>query len=190
MRWIGVWLVLLTACGPQRVVRRSPPELHAAQNAAWTRDIKAVAQPGDWFVIRGYKKADTLVVMATNIPLSHAAIYDPEHSQVIEATGAGVAPLSFKKFVDKSHHLLVIRPRWWTAKAGKEAVDWARSAVGRKYDYLGTVGINRKGRWYCSELCVFAYKKHHLDSERFPRVIEPGQMFLWGRILLDTGTRN
>jgi hypothetical protein len=190
MRWLAFSVLFLTACAPQTVVKKPPPEIFRAQSADWLKAIGKTAVAGDWFVVRGYKKVDNLVVMATNMPLSHTAIYDPENNQVIEATGKGVNTLGLKKFVNKSHRLLIIRPRWWTAERGQQALQWARAAVGKKYDFLGTLGLNRSNRYYCSELCIDAYQKYHESKDHIPKIVEPGQMYLWGLVLFDSGSRN
>ena len=88
--------------------------------------------------------------------------------------------------MDKSHRVLVIRPRWWTAETGVKAVEFARSKVGSKYDFGGILGSGRSDRWYCSELCVYAYQEHHQPIDHLPKVIEPGQLYLWGKVLYDS----
>jgi uncharacterized protein YycO len=130
------------------------------------------------------------VVAATNIPLSHAAIYDAHREQVIEAVGKGIGQRSLDSFVNLTHRVLVIRPRWWSPASGAAAVTWARGKIGKKYDFLGVVGLGSSRRWYCTELCLSAYDDSHTKKDHLPRVMEPGQMYLWGTILFDSGPRN
>jgi len=190
MRLLSSFMLLtLTGCGHSIVLKKPPAAERATLNAEWLKQIRAVAKPGDWLVVRGYKKVDNLVVAATNIPLSHAAVYDAERDQVIEAIGDGVQTAPMEKFVDMAHRVLVIRPRWWTPERGIEAVKFALTTIDKKYDFLGTVGGGSADRYYCSELCVEAYRKHHDKRDHLPRVLEPGQMYLWGQVLYDSRPR-
>jgi uncharacterized protein YycO len=190
MRAIAFILLLTTtACGPTILLKKPPVEQRAKQNVVWLEDLRHVARDGDWLVTRGYKAVDNLVVAATNIPLSHAAIYDYDNQQVIEAAGAGVHTTPLATFIDGAHRVLVIRPRWWTPERGTQAVSFALEAIGKGYDFLGTVGGGSSDRYYCSELCIAAYGEHQVEKDHLPRVMEPGQMYLWGRVIHDTGPR-
>lgn len=119
-------------------------------------------------MIRGYHATDHLVSAATNTPLSHAAILDKEKGQVIEAGASGVHVTALADFVHKSHRLLVVHPMWSDDKSAPAAVEKARSLVGEKYDFLGTVGINNKSRYYCTELTVYAYSQSHGPRQKIP----------------------
>ena len=190
MKWLLFLLLSLCAgCGPTIILKKPSAAERATLNPEWIAQIQTVARSGDWLVVRGYKAPDNLVVAATNIPLSHAAIYDADGGQVIEAIGEGVILTPLSDFVDSIHRVLVIRPKWWTPDRGMRAVEFAQSVVGKKYDFMGTVGGSVDDRYYCSELCVQAYRKHHESRDHLPRVMEPGQMYLWGKILYDSGTR-
>ena len=179
------------ACSGTRIhVDRPPDEVRTPQTATWVAAIKAQGQPGDWLVIRGYKAADDLVVAATNMPLSHAAMLDLERDEVIESVAQGVKVAKLHDFVDHAHRVLLIRPRWSEGDRGKGAIERARGAVGKGYDFSGLVGLSAKDRYYCSELCMFAWAPHQVERDRVPRIIEPGQMYLWGRVLYDSGTRD
>ncbi len=182
--------MLTTACGHRLIIKPPPEPQRTEQTEAWTKLVTETAADGDWLVVRGYNGFDNLVVATTNLPLSHAALFDKASGQVIEAVASGVRKRPLRDFVHSVHRLLIIRPKWWTDKRGVRAVRAAAKLVGKPYDFLGTVGGGSKDRYYCSELVVHVYKKHHSENERIPRVIEPGQMFLWGSILHDTGTRD
>lgn len=96
-----------------------------------------------------------------------------------------------RDFVDKAHRLLLIRPIWAEKPgAGDEAVKIARKLVGMPYDFLGTVGLDNPHAYYCSELAVAVYKKYITKEDKLPKVIEPGQMYLWGTILYDSRPRS
>ncbi len=182
--------LLLSGCGNRLTVKPPPEPLRTEQTDAWIATVHARAQAGDWLVVRGYKGVDDLVVAATNIPLSHAGVYDPATDQVIEAVGEGVRAVPLRAFAHISHRLLIIRPKWWTPVRGHTAVHTAIGLIGSKYDFMGTVGMGKKTRYYCSELAVQIYEPWHGDAEHLPKVIEPGQMFLWGKIIHDTGPRD
>ena len=151
--------------------------------------VRSLGRDGDWLVVRGYKATDDLVVVATKMPLSHAAVLDLSGDKVIEAIGSGVQTVPLGYFVDHVHRLILIRPKWSDDETGPEAVRRSQEVVGRKYDFLGTVGLPSKKRFYCSELTTWAYGPHG-EEEHLPKVIEPGQMLLWGRVLFDSGPRD
>lgn len=188
---IIAFLALVAGCGGPDLIVRPPPEaIRAEQTTAWLAAIDDVAEAGDWLVIRGYHPTDNLVVAATNIPLSHVALFDKARREIVEAVGEGVRKKPLEYFVDHSHRLLVIRPKWWSPKAGLAAVRRARKVIGKPYDFLGTIGGGDKDRFYCSELVMLVYNDLYGPSEHIPRVIEPGQMYLFGRILFDSGWRD
>lgn len=190
-RILAVLLVLGTlGCVPELIVHPPSDPLRQQQTDQWLSVIQEHAQPGDWLVIRGYTPSDNLVVAATNIPLSHVAVLDKEKARVIEAVGKGVQFVKLRKFIQKSHRLLLVRPMWWSPKKGARAVKRASSAVGRSYDFMGTIGGGNPDQFYCSELAVLIYGPHGPEKERFPTVWEPGQMYLWGTILFDSRPRN
>jgi hypothetical protein len=155
-----------------------------------TRVLDAVrtrAVAGDWLVIRGRHATDNLVATLTNMPLSHAAVFDPELDQVIEAEGVGVHASTLETFVDKSERLLIVHPVWSEPKGSTAAVLRARALVGRDYDYLGLLGINATTRYYCTELAVSIYHPAEKPKNPIPAVIAPGQLYHWGTIVYDSG---
>jgi len=188
--WALPMLMLLAACATDVVVSPPQEELRARQDRMMLEQIGSRARHGDWLVIRGYHATDHLVAAATNIPLSHAAMLDMENRQVIEADATGVHVSSLADFVHRSHRLLVIRPVWSDEKSAPLAVRKASSLVGEKYDFLGTVGIDDKSRYYCSELTVYAYSDYHGKHQKIPRVVEPGQLYLWGQVVYDSRPRD
>lgn len=181
---------LLTACGPNPAVKPPDEPLRTEQNTAWLAKIGELAKTGDWFVIRGYSPADHGVVVATNIPLSHAAIFDKEKGVVIESGWKGVVRTKLVDFIPKAHRLLIIRPKWWSDDHGQNAITIAHLLVGQKYDFTGLVGLENNARYYCSELAIQVYQSYFTEEDRIPKVIEPGQMYLWGDVLWDSGPRN
>lgn len=183
-------IFLLAGCASDVIVQPPSDSIRESQDREMIRQVETQGRQGDWLVIRGYHATDHLVAAATNIPLSHAAMLDMENRQVIEADSSGVHITSLNDFVHKSHRLLVIRPMWSNLKSVPVAMDKARSLVGKKYDFLGTVGINDKLRYYCSELTIYAYSDFHKPKQKIPRVVEPGQLYLWGQVVYDSHPRN
>lgn len=187
---ISLCLLLFAGCVADPIVKRSDPEIHRNQTQHIYTDATTHLQHGDWVVTRGYHATDNLVANATGIPLSHVGVYDHEQGIVIEAEGKGVHTTELFDFIDKSHRVIVIRPRWSTPERSTIAVDKARDLVGKDYDFLGTIGFNNPHRYYCSELAVEIYKDWRDESERIPLVIKPGELYLWGDMLYDSKPRN
>ena len=183
-------LVFLGCGGPRSHVEPPPPEIRAAQTDEWMARVQAVGQAGDWLVIRGYKPADDVVVAATNAPLSHAAVLDLDRGEVVEALADGVVVNELRHFLHHAHRVQLIRPRWASAVNGRVALERARGVIGKGYDFSGLVGLSVEDRFYCSELCVYAWTPFKDDSEQIPRIIEPAGMDRWGTILFDSGSRD
>ena len=189
VRMLIVTVVLGCGEAAMLTVRPPPDEVRATQTELWLTAVDDLVKDGDWLVIRGYNPTDDLVAAATNIPLSHVALVDRTNDRIIEAVGEGVRAQPLRDFLHGSHRVLVIRPKWWTPKRGAAAARRAAKWLGNHYDFLGAVGDDAPDRFYCSELAVRAYRKYIPKDESFPRIIEPGQMYLWGQILFDSGWR-
>lgn len=188
--WFGA--AFCTGCGAPAAVVKPPAAARVDQNAHILAEILSLAQDGDWLVVRGYHTGDKIVMAATRTPISHAAVVDVSNQQVIESEAKGVHLTSLPTFVDKCHRIILIRPIWAERHpgAGTEALALARQYVGQKYDYFGTIGLNHPDKFYCSELALQIYRDYFSDKDDIPRVIEPGQMYLWGRILYDSRPRD
>ena len=156
------------------------------------RAIRSRLQHGDWLVVRGIHGPDNLVASATNMPLSHAAIYDAINNKVLEADGTGVHTSTLEEFLGKSQRVLIIAPMWATPQTRGPAVERARGWLGKGYNYTGLLGIDSPDRFYCTQLAVDAYKEfiELKPGNPIPPVIKPGQMYHWGRIIYDTGPIN
>jgi len=177
-------LLALTACAVNPKVTAIP----AAYPVEIAAAVRAHARHGDWLVIRGQHATDNFVATVTNMPLSHAAVFDHEHDRVIEAEGIGVHATALDAFVAKSERLLVIRPIWADdAERAEAAVERARELIGRRYDYLGLLGVNASARYYCTELAVSVYAPEQPPGNPIPPVIAPGQLYHWGTIVYDSG---
>lgn len=185
--WLMMSLLYLAGCAG--AVRGYVPQSETLNPGPGAAELKRVLHNGDWLVIRGVGRADNLVASATNMPLSHAAIYDAEFDRVIEADGDGVHSTSLTDFIGKAQRILVIRPVWSSPENSVAAVSLARSWQGAGYNFTGLVGLDMPKRYYCTQVALLAYRPA-LDGRRpnpIPKVIAPGQMHHWGRILYDTG---
>ncbi|MDR1397129.1 MAG: hypothetical protein LBJ14_05305 [Desulfarculales bacterium] len=158
------------------------------------RDIAAVRrrlQHGDWLVVRGIHMPDNFIASVTNMPLSHAAIFDALNEEVLESDSNGVHTSTLEEFMSRSQRLMIIEPAWATQQSRGPAVERARGWLGQGYNYTGLVGINSPNRFYCTQLAVDAYKPFIENGPNpLPAVIKPGQMYHWGRIVYDTGPVN
>jgi len=164
---------------------------HDLQTKTFYEKISGLVKNGDWLVTRGYHISDQIVTTATWSDFSHVVIYDSLNNQIIEAEGKGIHTTPLLDFVDKSHQLVLIQPKWANSSATRaEAVKNALDKVGKQYDFLGTVGINDSERWYCSELAVYAYKKYFTPADKFPPVLLPSEMKNWGNVIYDSGARD
>jgi uncharacterized protein YycO len=182
--------LFLAACNARPIVTKTENEKHLSQNTAIQQKVHAIAKTGDWLVIRGYHHTDNLISNATGIPISHVGVYNADSFQVIEAEGKGVHLSGLDEFINKSYRLLIIRPRWRTESNARTAWDNALQLVGNSYDFLGTVGFNFPEKYYCSELAIHIYQKWFSGKEKFPVVIKPAELYLYGEILYDSLPRD
>ncbi|KAA3618349.1 MAG: hypothetical protein D8M58_20840 [Calditrichaeota bacterium] len=187
MKFISIaFLTFLFGCIGRPIIKKPVTEIHQKQNKIIEQAVSSLAKTGDWLVIRGFHATSNLVANATGIPISHVAIYDSVSKTVIEADGKGVHTSTIKEFVDKSYRLLIIRPRWRTDENAKTAWQNADKLLGKDYDYLGTIGFNYPGKYYCSELAIKIYNPWFSGKEKFPDIIKPGELYLYGNVLYDS----
>jgi hypothetical protein len=195
-RFMAIRILFLVAfftfagCLARPIVKMDDPEIHEKQNEVIIRSVLENARTGDWLAIRGYHVTDELVANVTGTPITHAAVYDSRSHQVIEAEGNGVHVSGLDDFVDKSYRLLIIRPRWQSDENMNLVWDEAEKLVGKSYDLLGTIGFNFPSRYYCSELAISIYKKWYKGNEKFPKVIKPGDLYLYGNVVYDSLPRD
>lgn len=182
---IPIFLVLFAGCAVRPLADPNVTLKDPAQVLA----VREALRHGDWLVTRGVHAADNLVASATNMPLSHAAIFDAENEGVIEADGSGVHPTPLADFLANSQRVLVIRPIWSGPERSRIAVERARSWIGQGYNFTGLVGLDIPERYYCTQVALFAYKPFitQKPDNPIPRIIKPGQMYHWGRIVYDSG---
>lgn len=189
MKALFLIIFLLSGCVARPTVERNDA-LHFQQSQAIKQQVMARAGTGDWLVTRGYHGTDNLVANVTGLPISHVALFNADKEQVIEAEGKGVHISTLDEFIAKSYRVIVIRPRWRSSYTATMAWREAMRLVGSDYDFLGTIGFNFPSRYYCSELVVFVYRQWHSPKEKFPKVIKPGGLYLYGEILYDSLPRD
>ena len=183
---ICILLLILTGCLANPIVKRLPEVVHVKQNQIFEGRVRELAVAGDWIVTRGYDATDVFVSNLTGIPLSHVGIYDQKNDTVVEAEASGVHTTPLSDFINKSHRVILIRPRWSTPDTRDKAVENAKALIGKSYDFLGIFGLNMPSSYYCSELAVLIYEEWYKPSDRMPTVIAPGELYLYGRILYDS----
>lgn len=180
---------LLSGCAGAQALRRREGPRYAAETHSWVHEVMRLGGNGMWLVVRGYHTGDDVVAVATNAPLSHAAIFDHDAGEVIEAVGDGVRVVPLAKLLRESHRLQIVRPANWTEELGAEAVKRARSQVGRGYDFLGVVGAPDRTRWYCSELAAWSMGVP-VDKLGAWHVIHPKDLHKQGVLLFDSQARD
>lgn len=183
-------ILTLTGCLARPSVEITDSSTHDKQNHIIAEAVIETANTGDWLVTRGYHATDDLVSNMTGIPISHAGVYNSQSQQIIEAEGRGVHISGLNEFVDKSYRLLIIRPRWQSHENGIIAWTEAEKLVGKNYDFLGTIGFNYPTKYYCSELAISIYQQWYTTREKFPSIIKPGELYLYGKIVYDSLPRD
>jgi hypothetical protein len=150
--------------------------------------VRAVIENGDWVVIRGVSGPDNLIGALTNMPFSHASVYDQERDEVIEADSHGVHRTSLDGYLSSASRVWILKPVWATEETRPLAVANARLKVGRPYDFTGLIGLGLPDSYYCSELAIDVWRPFmgQADTNPIPLVISPGRLHHWGRVAYDS----
>jgi hypothetical protein len=182
----GIVLILyLSGCTGLRPVIRQSGRAADKQTRSWCEEIARHGRDGDWLVIRGYHSSDHLVAIATNAELSHVGILDAGNAEVVEAISPVVQRISLQSFLEGADRVLLVRPNGADADAGRQALKRARSMIGKPYDFLGTVGVPERDKFYCSELAWWS-AGHDVDRDGIENVLHPEAMPQFGTVLFDS----
>jgi len=156
----------------------------------WAREIRSVAQPGDWLLSRSYSAIGDAIVLATpGEELSHAAIVDPERGTVIEAITPEVREVSIEDFVRRNRYVMVVRPADTTDDDRRAALARARSAVGTGFDYSGVLGIDDERTFYCTELVYWASDLAVRRGDHHT-ILMPSDLLAYGQVMYFSGRRD
>ncbi len=180
-------IFLFSSCAVPFKVQAPVHAVKETRNQAVLQAIQTAGKDGDWLVVRNYHQTDNMVSALRNAPFSHAAILDLSKQVVVESNSKGVHVTPLADFVGGAHRLMLVSPKWATEASRKTALETAYGHIGKKYDYLGLVGINMSDRYYCSELAVAVYKPYIDRNEEFSHPIAPDQLYFYGKILYDSG---
>ncbi|MDR1870378.1 MAG: hypothetical protein LBS60_00380 [Deltaproteobacteria bacterium] len=182
--WVLVFanLTLATGCAVQPIHQETQPVASALG------PVRKVIENGDWILIRGVTGPDNFIGAVTNMPFSHASIYDAENDVVIEADSHGVHATPLAEYLGKASRIWVVKPMWATPETRPLAVAKARSTLGKPYDYSGLLGFGLSDSYYCSELVVSAWRPFMGEAKGnpIPLVISPGRLHHWGRVVYDS----
>lgn len=180
---------LLTGCAGGQALKRRTGPVYEAETESWIRALHRLGGNGMWLVTRGYHSGDDLVAVTTNSPLSHASVLDLDRAQVVEAIGRGVVVTELRTFLRETHRVMLVRPNSWAPGRGRAFVARARGQVGKKYDYLGAIGLPQIKRWYCTELAAWS-AGIRVNRQGPKHVLHPRVMHRYGTVLFDSGQRD
>jgi hypothetical protein len=175
----------LAGCAGLRPVIRQSGRAADKQTRTWREEIARHGRDGDWLVIRGYHSSDHLVAVATNAELSHVGVLDAGNAEVVEAVSPVVHCISLQSFLEDADRVLLVRPNGADTDAGQQALKRARSMIGKPYDFLGTVGVPERDKFYCSELAAWSCGQE-VDREGLANVLHPEAMTQLGTVLFDS----
>ena len=129
---------LLSSCFGRGYLKSPAKKIQQAQNRHMLMGIKMYGRTGDWVLVRGYTQMSDIIANVTGGIFSHVALLDKEMNQVIESDHSGVHATPLKEFTDKTHRIVLVRPKWRTNRqVGRVAIESARKLFGKPYDYIG-----------------------------------------------------
>lgn len=137
---------------------------------------------GDIVLEAGRKPHSKAIQKQTKSQYSHAMLYD--NNSIIHATGGGVYSKNPQRIlVPNQEDLLVLRLKeQHKPQTMKPACDFARSNVGKLYDYRGVLaspfakGEGNQSKQFCSRLVAQSYQKIGLDIVKNPAFCSPGEI--------------
>lgn len=178
-------LLGLAGCAVLQPSDQRTLEMAQADAKVWRTEIMRFGEDGDWLVISGTGSADKMVASATGSGLSHVGILDVTREMVVEAVSPTVRNVTLTSFLAGATRVQLIRPKGTDAVSGRRALRRARSKVGSEYDFLGTVGLPEKQKFYCSELAVWS-QGMEVDQLGPDQVLHPASMSKLGSVLFDS----
>lgn len=189
VRSILAVLVLLPGCAAGSLVVEKPADEagNQAVTALWARDVRRVAQSGDWILSRSYSMTGDIIAGATpGESLSHASIYDAERGTIIEALMPAVREVPLENLLARNHVVIVVRPAGLTQEQRLASVERARSQVGARFDVGGMLGAGADDRFYCSELVLWASQLGGTAGA----VVTPSELVHHGEVVYFSGQRS
>jgi hypothetical protein len=184
-------VILLSSCFGRGYLKSPAQKIQQAQNRHMLMGIKMHGRTGDWVLVRGYTQMSDIIANVTGGIFSHVALLDKEMNQVIESDHAGVHSTPLKEFADKTHRIVLVRPKWRTSRqVGRAAIEEARRLFGKPYDYIGILGIHIADSYFCSELAIKVYKPFMKKEDKSVSVVAPLELLNWGKIVYDSGNRD
>lgn len=131
---------------------------------------------------RSHLPASIVIQAYTWCRWSHAGLVDFETQTVVESTftHGGVKECSLTDFKERASNVWFIKV---PVKSAKAVLDYARSQIGKPYDFLGIAGIafhqrrwQDDDKWFCFELVAASLTKGgspYIKDKRISRVTGP-----------------
>jgi uncharacterized protein YycO len=185
-----VLVLAASACG-RSVVAKKPEsrDVNEAVTDMWEREIRAVAQDGDWILMRSYAMAgDVITLFTSGEDISHSAMYDARTGTIIEGVSPTVRESKLRDVIQHKRHIIVVRPRGLSKAQRRESVLRARSKIGAKYDWGGLVGVDTPEKFYCSELLYWASRIGPRHTR--PLIVSPAKLIEYGEVVYWSGRRD
>lgn len=112
-------------------------------------------RPGDVLVSHRNREPTNLLIPGY---WKHAAIYVGD-GRIVEAIGRGVLESSLKEFCTTKDDVLILRARFATQEEAALSCAFAKSLLGKPYDYLVEHDQSRavNKAFYCSEIVWWSY---------------------------------
>ncbi len=180
----------LAGCGVLHPPKKpTNPRTNSAITDMWEREIRAVAQDGDWILMRSYSTAgDVITLFTSGEDISHSAMYDGRTGTIIEGVAPVVKETRLRDVIRHKRHVIIVRPHGLTKAQRRASVLRARSRIGAKYDYGGLIGVDSEDKYYCSELLYWAARIGPRRTR--PLVISPAQLMQYGEVVYWSGHRD
>lgn len=147
---------------------------------------------------RGKSLISRIIQVINWSPYSHAAWIDPLDGTVIEAWHRG--GVTHVKDISTNHtkgtEVEIYSVEGETEEYRQIIRHFLKNQIGAKYDFAGIIGfiirknIQRKNKWFCSELIAQAYQNANLPILNLPsNKIYPGMLVASPRLRLISGVK-